>query len=211
MLSRPSMNPSIEPYQRYRKAAMTLNQKMIEAFVDSNIIEQAARALDLGRNRQLLLDSEDDLSVLMDFALYEIRRQNMNLVERYQQERGGDDPVERELLTAMVRAKAGLFKVKRVSRQSHRLKLLALEEENRIIVLTDINFSQTVVGEPVFFFRPIELAEFAMTSGIAFIFPGEIEQELVGRWRQLHQAGRYARFFKLSKHKGIATSYVEDI
>jgi len=41
-----------------------------------------------------------------------------------------------------------------------------------------------------------------MTSGIAFVFPPEIEQSLVAQWTEGDEAERYARFFKLSKSKG---------
>lgn len=44
----------------------------------------------LGRKRRSVLESEDELSVLMDFALYEIPlKGKKSLVELYAEERGG--------------------------------------------------------------------------------------------------------------------------
>jgi hypothetical protein len=50
-----------------------------------------------------------------------------------------------------------------------------------------------------------------MTSGIAFVFPSEMEQELETDWKRLEIKGnaeRYARFFRKSKRSGIETMYV---
>ena len=200
-------------YRRYRKVGMELNHKIIDALLDRGMIEEAARALGLGgKNRELVLDSEDDLSVLMDFALYELRRQGRTLVERYQQETGGSNAIERELLAGMVKAQMGLFQVEDMAAQQYHLILRSLGEEERSITLTDINFSQTVANGLIVFFRPIELGRFTMTSGIAFVFPPVMEQTLSRRWarewKNASSAKRYADFFKLSKRKGLDIRYL---
>lgn len=202
-----SGSSTVKQYRRYRKVGRELNQKIIETLVDDKILEKAARALGLGKNHRLVLDSEDDLSVLMDFALYEVRQRGKNLVERYQEEKGGSNRIERDLLASMVKAGTGLFKVEGISSQRYSLELRGLVEERKVI-LTDINFSQTMIQGLVVFFRPIELADFTMTSGVAFVFPEEMERGLVARWTRWDQAERYARFFKLSKSKGLSTLYV---
>jgi len=71
----------------------------------------------------------------------------------------------------------------------------------------DIGFSQSPVGNYVFFFRPIELAKFTMTSGVAFVFPAKMEPELIERWRQWEGSDRYAKCFKLYKRKGIPVAF----
>ena len=203
-----SGSSSVKQYRRYRNAGRELNNKIIKALVNNEILDEAAQALDLGKNRQLFVDSEDEFSVLMDFALYEVRRQGKNAVERYQEERGGSNRIERELLAAMVKARTGLFKMERVSRQKYSLDLQKLVDEEKAITLTDINFSQTMAQGLVVFFRPIELPELTMTSGIAFVFPKERERDLIARWTRWDSTEHYARFFKLSKSKGLATMYV---
>lgn len=62
-------NKVLKEYQQYRIAGRELNHKIIDAYLDETILEKAATLLKLGQKRQLVLDSEDDLSVLMDFAL----------------------------------------------------------------------------------------------------------------------------------------------
>lgn len=201
----------VKEYRRYRRSGTKLNHKIIETFVDDQAIEHSARALELGRDRQLVLDSEGDLSVLMDFALYEVLEQGKSIVERYQKEVGGRNAVERNLLKAMVGARPGLFRVEEVMPQRYGIALNSLVEIDREISLTDINLSQTMGDGLVVFLRPVELATFTMTSGIGFVFPGRMEQELIRLWGpgqgQSESARRYAEFFKLNKSKGIPTLY----
>jgi hypothetical protein len=199
----------VKQYRRYRNASRELNNKIIKALVDNEMLDEAVPALGLGKNRQLFVDSKDDLDVLMDYALYEVPRQGKNVVQRYQQEKGGSSRVERELLAAMVKARTGLFKVERVSPWTYSLDLRKLVDEEKAITLTDVNFSQTMAQRLVVFFRPIELPELTMTSGIAFVFPEGMERDLVAHWKRWDSTEHYARFFKMSKSRGLATIYEE--
>jgi hypothetical protein len=183
---------TIKEYQRYRKAGRSLNHKIIDAYLNETILEKAATMLRLGRKRQLILDSEDDLSVLMDFALYEVRN-------------------GRELLAAMIKARTGLFKVNQVVSEKRQVVLEDLINPDLVVFLTDINFSQTLREKLIVFFRPVCVAKFTMTSGVAFVFPATLEPELVRRWKGFEMRGdaeRYAWFFRKSKQSGLETVYV---
>lgn len=169
----------------------------------------------LGRKRRSVLESEDELSVLMDFALYEIPlKGKKNLVELYAEERGGANPVERELLAAMVEAQTGLFKVTQVLPDKCQIMMDNLIVPEASVVLTDINFSHTIRSKLIIFLRPIRMAKFTISSGIAFIFPTELEGELVLRWRRLKSKGsaeRYAWFFRKSKLSGYEMRYEDPL
>lgn len=216
-----SDGPSIKVYQRYRTNGMKLNHKIMDATLSEAAIRYGSRALGLkGGGRQLILDSEDDLSVLMDYALYEYRVRGKNAVEQYQEEIGGETQIERELLVAMVASSTSLFEIESVSRRRCVIHLNDLINEGCTINLVDINFSQRVTPDWLLFIRPITLENFSMTSGIAFIFPEHLRDELLQRWHrpqarrkrpaQSVSAVRYATFFKLSKRKGIEVRY-EDV
>ena len=202
---------TIKEYQRYRKAGRSLNQKIIDAYINGGILEKSATMLRLGQNGQLILDREDDLSVLMDFALYEIRNEEWkNSVERYAREKGAVNAIERELLGAMVKARTGLFKVNRVLRDKRQIMLGDLINPELMVILTDINFSQTLREKLIVFLRPVCVAKITMTSGVAFVFPTALEQELVRRWKGFERKGdaqRYAWFFRKSKQSGLETVY----
>jgi hypothetical protein len=205
-------DPVLKDYQRFRKVGRDLNHKIIEAYLNETILEKAATMLNLGRKGQLIVDSEDDLSVLMDFALFEIRqRDGKTSIEHYAEEKGGANSIERELLAAMVRAETGLYKVEQVLGNKRQIILENLITSEVPTSLTDISFSQTLVDNLVVFLRSVRTTKFTMTSGVAFVFPNQLEQELVKGWKRLGTKGnaeRYAWFFRRSKQSGIEITYV---
>ena len=205
-------DPTLKEYQRFRKVGRDLNHKIIDSCLNETILAKATTMLKLGRKGHLILDSEDDLSVLMDFALFEIRHPDgRNSVEQYTETKGGANAIERELLAAMAQAQTGLYKVMQVLRDKQQIVLENIITSEVPTVLTDINFSQTMVIGLCIFFRPVSLSKFTMTSGIAFVFPSKLEQELGMYWKRLEIKGnaeRYARFFRKSKQSGIETMYV---
>ena len=199
----------IKRYRRYRKVGTALNHKIIDALVDGDVIEVAARALGLGAHGQLILDSEDELSVLMDFALYEVRQEGKSLVEIYREQHGGVNHTERVLLDAMVEARTGLFLVEDIDPTRHFLTLRDVIGQREPLYLVDINFSRTVWSGLFFFFRPIQVEDFVMTSGVAFLFLGDVERRLRRTWEKAKDsADRYVRFFKLSKRIGVPATFV---
>lgn len=206
--------PHVSAYRRYRADGKKLNHKIMNAILDGAIILGAARALGIKvQGRELLLDSEDDLEILMDYALYEYRMQGKNAVERYREEIGAESQIEQELLTAMVASSTSLFQVTSFSRETYTIRLSDLVNESRAITLIDLSFSQGVELDWLLFIRPITFDNFSMTSGVAFVFPGDPKDELLKRWHlsQRHRkvqaqhgtARRYEIFFKLSKRMGI--------
>jgi hypothetical protein len=213
--------PDPNVYRRYRVDGQTLNHKIIDATLETNAIEAAARALGMmGRGNVIVFDNEDETSVLMECALYEYKVKGKNAVQRYQEEIGGETEIERELLAAMVASSTSLFQVESVSRKTYSVSLSDLVNEGRTITLMDLNFSQIVKSDYVLFFRPITLENFSMTSGIALTFPKHMESELLKRWRLSKSGGsrrrrrplptsmrRYATFFKLNKLKGVEVMY----
>lgn len=205
--NQPSTSSSLTSYQRYRAALLPLHHKIIDAYVDHTILEKAARALKLGGNRRLLLDSENDMSVLMDYGLYEISTGGQNLVQRYKAEKSEQSDIERELLAAMVKSQTGLFQVQDKNAQKAQVVMQELTGERRQITLTDINFSQTLLREYILFFRMIELSNVTMTSGVAFSFQISAKERLLRRWRQWSTAERYTGYFQLSKRHGVETHY----
>ncbi len=209
-------------YRRYRTDGRVLHHKIIDATLSKAALQFAARSLGmLGGSNVMFFDSEDETSVLMDYALYEYKPKGKNAVQQYQEEIGGETDIERELLAAMVASSTSLFRVESVSRRTYSLSLGDLVNEGHTITLMDLNFSQHVKPDYLLFIRPITLENFSMTSGIAFIFPGDMESELLKRWRGPQSRGsrrrrrraeptsatRYATFFKLSKRKGIEVMY----
>lgn len=214
----PGDPPPVSTYRRYRADVKELNHKIMKATLDEATILGAARALGIkGQGRELILDSEEDLDNLMDYALYEYRMQGKNAVERYQEEIGAESQMEQELLTAMVASSTSLFQVTSFSRETYTIRLNDLVNEGRTITLIDLSFSQGVELDWLLFTRPITFENLSMTSGVVFVFPGDLKDELLKRWHlsqrrrkvqaQHSTARRYEIFFKLSKRMGIGIKY----
>lgn len=216
--------PRVSVYRRYRVAGKKLHHKIMDEMVDKKALQHSGKALGmLGRGDTMIFDSEGDMSVLMDYVIYEYKEQGKNAVERYREEVGGETETERELLAAMEVSSTSLFRIEYKSRETYSLGLVDLIDEDRTITLMDINFSQHMSSDYLLFIRQIALEAFSMTSGIAFLFPDNLEAELVKRW-QVHSRGRpwpgigkqslstsrYVTFFKLSKRKGVEVGY-EDV
>ncbi len=202
---------ALRAYQQYRPIIRELHNKIIHAYVNKETIFKAASMLGLLEGkRAVVVDTMDDISVLMDFALYEIPdKSGKNIVERYAEEQGGSD-AEKELLAAMLKAQTGLFKVRQVLRKERQIIVDHVIEPGVSITLTDINLSQTLRTKAVFFFRPLNMTTFTMSSGVFFAFPVTLEAELIRHWKRLESgssAKRFAWFFKLSKVKGFETGY----
>ena len=64
--------PDKKTYLRYRNAGKDLNTKIMEALVDDAALRYGSRALKMGRGRQLILDSESDLDVLMEYIFIKV-------------------------------------------------------------------------------------------------------------------------------------------
>ena len=200
-------NPLVDQYRRYRTASKKLNSKILEAVMNETVLETAGRDLNFGKDKRLIFDNESEPDVLMDYVLYEIPQEGRTLIARYTIERGGSNRIERDLLEAMLNAKTGLFRVEEVFASRYRLNLQEIIDGNRRLSMIDINFSQYPAKDCVLFFRPIELPEFTMTSGISFVFPAKMERELLDRWKQWDRSEHYAKYFKLHKSKGIQEEY----
>jgi len=212
-------SPDVRAYRRYRKDGMALNHKIMDAILDEAALTYASRALGMmGRDRTLVLDDESDFSVLMDYALYEYRPQGKNAVERYREEIGGANQIERELLDTMVVSSTSLFKILSVSKKTYTIHLGDLVNEERTVALMDINFSQGIKPDRLLFIRPVTFENWSMTSGMVLLFPGDMEDELLKQWhrpqrrrkgraRRNDQARRYETIFKLSRRRGVRVRY----
>ena len=212
-------SPDIRAYRRYRQYGMALNHKIMDATLDEAALTYASRALGMmGRDRTLILDHESDFSVLMDYALYEYRSQGKNAVERYREEIGGANQIERELLDTMVVSSTSLFKILSVSKKTYTIHLSDLVNEERTVTLMDINFSQGAKLDWLLFIRPVTFENWSMTSGMTLLFPGDMEDELLKQWhrpqrrrkgrtRRNDQARRYETIFRLSRRRGVRVRY----
>jgi len=205
----------IKKYKEYRKIGMKLNHKIMDACLSRDVVMASAELLGILHGETLIFESEDESSVLMDFALNDYKVDNQNTVELYKDTIGWKNDIERELLDAHLASYTSLFKVISISKKESTLLLTDLLTKEDDIQLVDINFSRSAVPGILLFTRLIPLKDFNMTSGVSFAFPGYVEQHLLRGYEALSKkvksddeaVKRFVSFYNLSKTKGIEVQY----
>ncbi|RLF33140.1 MAG: hypothetical protein DRN07_03330 [Thermoplasmata archaeon] len=206
----------IEKYKTYRKIGMELNHKIMDSCLDRDVLMKSARLLGIARGKTLIFDSEDETSVLMDFALNEYRVNNKNTIEIYREKIGWQNEIEKDILDALLSSYTSLFKVTSIYEAENTLLLNDILNKKDNLKLIDIAFSKTAIPGLLLFIRLIPFKDFNMTSGISFAFPGDLEEYLLRRYKKLSKKvktdsesiKRFISFFRLSKTDGIEVGYV---
>lgn len=200
---------NVRRYRQYRAAELALNKKIMERALEPAEFDQAVRGLGVGAQRRLELESEGEVSVLMDYAFHEVGQPGARLIDRYREQPGGQDPVERELLDAMAASRVGLYRIEAVDKRLCQLTLKQLAPAERAVTLTDINFSQSPVLGAVLFSRLLEFPDFTMTGGAALAFASEMQARVVRIWTRTVPRERYRRIFKLHRRQGVPMVYAD--
>jgi hypothetical protein len=151
-------------YKRLRKVAIPLNNRL--AKLPKDILDEGGKKLGILKGKTLVLDTEDEIVVLMDYCIYDVRRQGRNAVERYLAEsRPAADSDEMLLLQAMRQARYALLLVEGVEPGVgvHVRDLLRDEP----LFLTDVGFSSTAKPGLVMASRRMTVDGITMTTGAA--------------------------------------------
>lgn len=204
-----------EKYKLFRNAGIELNHKIMNKSLGRDVLMKSARLLGIVHGDTIVFDSEDETSVLMDFALNDYPLGNKNTVEIYREEIGWQNEVEKEILDALLSSYTSLFKVISILEAENALYLKDLLNKKDNIKLIDINFSKTAVPGLLLFIRLLPFKDFCATSGISFIFPGSLEMYLLRRYKKLikkinsdsDSVKRFVSFFKLNKIDGMEVRY----
>ena len=206
---------SLHQYRAFREAAQALTQQIMEALVDHAVLTRAGRALDVARGDAFVFESEAEMNVLMDYALYDDLVDGRSLVQRYRDQATGLSPLQRELLDAMCEAFASLFRIADIRRTEHMLVLTNLLDQRDDVRLTDVRFSQTAEPGVLLFTRIIPVPQMNMTTGMALAFPGWKEASVRRRAQRLSKranaesssARRVAAFFRLNRSDGLEMTF----
>src|SRR5262245_38473515 len=132
---------SLDRYQTYRAAARALNQQIMDALVDRAALMRAARALDIARGDTFIFESEAEMNVLMDYALYEHRVNGRSLVELYREKTSLLTPMQHELLDAMCQSYVSLFRMGDIVAADHTIMLVDEMDHRPEILTVDIMWS----------------------------------------------------------------------
>ncbi|MCC6126236.1 MAG: hypothetical protein IT426_14860 [Pirellulales bacterium] len=127
-------------YQRMREMGIPLIHRVV-ATLDRFAIEAAARQLGMMRKNAIVLESEDESSVLMDYALHHVRQNKKTAIERYLIETPPRDRDELAWLKASQTARYRIVQVEEVySGFGVRVRDIFRDESQTLL---DVNFSRT--------------------------------------------------------------------
>src|SRR6185437_9648637 len=101
-------------YKRRRSVSMAVNHVLVER-LGKGILDEGGKKLGILKGKTLLLDSEDELAVLMDFCIHDVRRNGRTAVESFLlEEPYAPDSEEMAYLNALKNAQFSLFLIERV-------------------------------------------------------------------------------------------------
>ena len=99
----------IEKYKEYRKISKELNNEIMNTCLDRDVFLKSSRLLGAVKGDILVLDNEDEMNILMDFALHEYKIKKHSTTEIYREKIGGKNEIKKEILDAFVSSYTSLF------------------------------------------------------------------------------------------------------
>ncbi|MCP4426851.1 MAG: hypothetical protein GY803_20375 [Chloroflexi bacterium] len=207
-------SPLVKKYKKYRQIGKNLNDQAVDAFA-GDVFRKATHQLGVRKGKTIVLDDENDLSTIMDFALHDCRHKGRNAYERYQAEIGGQTKIERELLAGMLRSYTSLFRIESIRKADRALVLADLLTKREPVEIIDLGLSKTAVSGLLIFIRLVPLDDFNISAGLGFIFPGDKESYLLRQRKVLMKkvksedtaVKRFVAFFKLNQKAGLEMKY----
>lgn len=152
-------------YKQLRQIGLQLNNRLVNT-LSRNILDEGGKRLGILKKNALVLDSEDEMAVLMDYCIHDVRRQGVNAIERYLVESPpSPDSDEMKLLQALRQARYSFFAVESVEPGVgvHVHDLLRDEP----LFLIDVGFSQTACPGMILAARVMTPGGIGMTTGAA--------------------------------------------
>jgi hypothetical protein len=128
-----------------------------------------------------VLDSPDEMAVVMDYCLYDVRRQGRNTIERFAADFPPADAEEMLILQGMQQARFSLFRLEG-SEPGAGVSLRDLLHEKSFFVM-DIGFSNSRADGLALAVRLLPVEGMYMTTGAALPL-GMLPDHLVGRVKQ---------------------------
>jgi hypothetical protein len=161
----PNRDEIVSRYKHFRAVGRKLNHKMVER-LSKDVLHEGGRKLGILQKGVLVFDSEDESAVLMDYCLYDMRRNGRNAIEQYLLD-SPPDPESDEMvcLRSMQHAIYSLFMVESVT-PGFGATVRDLLSDGTILI-ADMGFGSTAQPGLIFASRLLFHEGFAMTGGAA--------------------------------------------
>ena len=187
----------VERYKRLRGLARDLNHRIVQT-IPREAIPQVAEAIGRLHGGVLVLDSEDESSVLMDCCLFDWIREGKNLIEKYAENYPpAPGTEEHELLEAYLQAKYRIVvpQSRVPGAGAYFVDLLSGEE----LFIMDVGLSQNPL-DVAYATRTIPLGQFWMTGGAGLPTGSEAIKVAIDRLtkQRLVEEGRFTDPHKMA-------------
>jgi hypothetical protein len=152
-------------YKQLRQIGLSLNMQLTKILSKSEIHE-GGRKLGILKNETLVLENEDEIAILMDFCLHDVRRYGINAIDRFLAQ--SPPPLDSDtmlILQGKREARYSLFMVEATEPGiGVRVRDLLYEED---VFITDVGFSTSAEIGLVMAFRLMTVDGINMTTGAA--------------------------------------------
>ena len=176
-------NRRIEQYKHLRQVARNYLSGLAAKDKYPEIdLKAVGKLLGIYRAGTLIFESESDVSAMMDFTIAERLYDGKSLIDREIESSQDIDEDKHAILEAFRSGYTSLFEVRGSNPAEHTIQLYDLlkDEDNEII---DINLSLSIDKSRLLFFRIVRFKDFAMTSGVNFIFSAKRKDFFLRRYR----------------------------
>src|SRR5262249_43503120 len=152
-------------YLHLREVQRRLNHILVER-LKKDVLDEGGKKLGILKKNVLVLDTEDEIAVLMDYCLYDVRRRGLNAVERYLEDAPpAPDSDEMRILKAMKEARFSLVLAEAVEPGTGVSVRDTLRGGTEFVM--DVGFSRSVRRGAMLAVRLITPDQFSMTTGAA--------------------------------------------
>lgn len=159
-------------YKKVRKTSIALFDKIMGYSDPSKQdLYYAAKTIGLWNGEAMVFESEEDMSYILDFLLYEGNQKGVKMIDTFYDSDEVLSDFEEEILEGMMDAYASFFEIKDIDPVKGQMVLTdLLAKDKKEYVLMEINLSKTAHIGLIGFFRLIPVKEVFMSSGIGCFF-----------------------------------------
>jgi hypothetical protein len=170
-------------YRQIRKALSSIQNAAV-ATIPASVFRTCGKRLGILQGKTLVLDTEDESSVLMDYCIYDGRQGDVSVVERYLIDHPPRPGTDEEMLAEPI--KAARYTLLTIRERTARKGVEAWDEfRKEVVFITDEGFSLTArLGLPLAT-RLVRTPEYTMTTGAALPLP---EGSLPSLWEAINAA-----------------------
>lgn len=155
----------IKRYRAIRQALSNLQNAAVRA-IPNEVFETAGRQLGMLEGNDIYLNTRDESAVLVDHCIYDIRRDGMNVIEKYCEEHPPPAGTDEELLVEPI--KAARYTLLSIRGRVAGKGVDAWDEfREESVFLTDESFSWTVTEPLALAIRLVHVEGYTISTGAA--------------------------------------------